>query len=521
MQKAIHVYPQESFLYKVINKSLRENDLTYLDHIGPFCFFIYEFIRYKQMYSLFDYCKNSSEKNENPEKSYSLYRAVNLEKEIIELYDKNKVPYFIWYSFTSTTFNKEMSEQICLKGKMNTIFEIIVEKTIFCPTINIKAYSKYQKEDEILIQAASVLEMVSHKTYKNGINYIVLKLMHNKNLCQNFEIINKQISLLNAEWMWSKEKEWIKYTEEENFLIEYKFQQKEQECELKEHIINFDAMIQYRKENQYQCRVIKREKKANFNEKNVDFSFFKILIDESIGKIYSPLTLYWYGNFILMHKCSYLEKFSVMLEMVYNGIVIEGKLLNKQEEAMKYADELIITAVDKFYSKRAIFEKMVKLYSLQSFIYNSINKALRDNDFSKNSSLGPFCFLFNELISYFDSLRVFAYTGSVYRGMPLARDMVEKNIGNFIYWHAFTSTTKTLDVAEIYAGFEEAEFPCIITIELDSRGVDLKTMTTKEDEDEVLIHAGLLLKVLKFERINEKNKQIRGEAYKLHLTTFF
>ena len=177
LERVISVYTMETFLYKIVNKSLRENDLSYIDHIGPFCYLIYEFIRFKQMNMLFENSLKPKEEFESAKnKSYSLWRTVDLQPEIIDLYDKNKVPLFIWYSFTSTTRKKEVAENFCVKAKMNTIFEIVVENTIFTQSIDIKEFSNFKNEDENILQAASILEMLEHKLIK-GVHYIALKLI--------------------------------------------------------------------------------------------------------------------------------------------------------------------------------------------------------------------------------------------------------------------------------------------------------------------------------------------------------
>ena len=107
--------------------------------------------------------KKSDEEINKNRREYSLWRAVDLPLEILDLYDKKKVPFFIWFAFTSTSSNKNIAEKKCENGKMNTIFEIMVDKTIFSPTVSIKEFSKYKNEDEIILQAASVLEVIDRK----------------------------------------------------------------------------------------------------------------------------------------------------------------------------------------------------------------------------------------------------------------------------------------------------------------------------------------------------------------------
>jgi len=257
------------------------------------------------------------------------------------------------FLFGTLSLHRVITKKWCTERKMKSIFEIFVEKTIFNLTVDIRKYSMFKNEDEIILQAASVLEVIDRKVLKNNVNHIRLKLIPNKNLVQNFKIIKNQINLLNAEWRWlsgkNKEKNeliWQNYTPEDNFLIEFKYQEKEKECELKDHMINFEFMIQYRKGDEYRIREIQRNAKANFCNNEVDFTYFKILIDESVGKIYSPLTLYWYSDFIVKNKSSYLEKFSQMIQTVCDGILLEGDLSKKQANANQIATDLLITALD-------------------------------------------------------------------------------------------------------------------------------------------------------------------------------
>jgi hypothetical protein len=509
LNRVIYTYTMESFLYKVLNKSLRENDLTYIDNLGPFGFLVYEFIRYKQMYSVLELINDKSVEHID-----TVWRSLNIPEEMLSLYHPKICTYLIWYSFTSTSRDEKTAKDICLKSKHNTLFKILIEKNIFCQTVNIRELSCFKKEDEILLQVASVLEIVDHKI-ENGIHVITLKLIPNQQICQSFTIIKNQFNLLNNKWKCES----LEYTDQDNFLIEYNFLEGKKECRVGDYIINYEKSVQYHHENKTTVMPVKRV--TNFSSENLSFSYFKTLINENVGKILSPIILFWYSKFVLKNRCSYLEKWTHMLDLIIDGILEESKTISSKK-GEEYANNLTCTALESNYSRIQIFKELIKIYCDENFIYDIVNQAMTNHDFSKVDTLGPFCFLFNELIAYYDTLKIFGYKGKVYASKYLDDESLDyyiQNLGQNVYWPSFSSTSKNKIAAEMLEKKKEKNV-AIFEIDLDSRGLDVKKLAHSlknsnsfihnhnesvfsEHEEKVIIRAGIPLKVQNFKKEND------------------
>lgn len=176
----------------------------------------------------------------------------------------------------------------------------------------------------------------------------------------------------------------------------------------------------------------------------------------------------------------------------YIGIVAEGKLKDADNVAQEMANELLQYADNRL----KLQEYAVKLFTKETFLYKVLNEALRNDDMSKVDTLGPLCFLIN---AYASARKILTEEQTIYRGMELEDELIQEYseaIGEEIDWPAFTSTTKSPAVAEMFGNTL-----CIITLcrGLFVHGSDISNISHMQDEEEFLLSVGFVLQVEKVE----------------------
>lgn len=169
----------------------------------------------------------------------------------------------------------------------------------------------------------------------------------------------------------------------------------------------------------------------------------------------------------------------------------EGQLKGADAVAKGLAEELIQCGDDRL----KLMKCAVTLYSKETFLYKVFNEALRENDLSKVTTLGPLCYLIN---AYVSRRTILANEQILYRGMNLTTEMIDEYkeaVGEEIEWPAFTSTTKSLAVGESFTG----NTFCIIKLCPGPfiHGKDISDLSHMQDEEEFLLSVGFMLKVEK------------------------
>ena len=129
-----------------------------------------------------------------------------------------------------------------------------------------------------------------------------------------------------------------------------------------------------------------------------------------------------------------------------------------------------------------------RFYTLDSFLCKLVNDTLRKQDLTKVETLGAYCWLLQSYIGW--TADIPRHITTVYRGCTLQIDEVEEYkqaIGRTICWHAFTSTTKSSEVAKLFSG------NILFIITLDKTDVithhehDISSVSQFPDEEEVLL----------------------------------
>ncbi|CAF1382301.1 unnamed protein product, partial [Adineta ricciae] len=133
----ISLYTRESFLYLLINSTLRQNDQTKLETLGPFI----------SLLSSTDCSSSMSQYGYSQE----LYRGAQLTDEIIDIYRKSIGRIRTWNAFSSTSQNRKKAE--CFG---NVLFVINRDKSTRYKYsgMNVSSISQYPDEEEVLIRAS-------------------------------------------------------------------------------------------------------------------------------------------------------------------------------------------------------------------------------------------------------------------------------------------------------------------------------------------------------------------------------
>jgi hypothetical protein len=138
-KNCLSLYTRESFLYKLVNKTLREDDRTKIDTLGAFCYLLF-------------YCPATEQLMEYHYKGL-VYRGLNLELSDIEAY-KNAINtgYKCWLGFSSTSQNRKKAE-----GFGNTLLIIDIKYAI--DSLDISSISVFPEEEEVLLSASQLFKV--------------------------------------------------------------------------------------------------------------------------------------------------------------------------------------------------------------------------------------------------------------------------------------------------------------------------------------------------------------------------
>jgi hypothetical protein len=152
----IYMYTLETFLYHLTNKTLRSNDMSKIKTLGPFAFLLNNALwRYRSA------------------GHFVLYRGVQLEPEMIEMYKSSVDQVRSWPAFTSTSKNRDLAKHFG-----NTLFQIKVIPRPFVPSLctDITHFSEFQNEEEVLLPTAVSFMVNSVKLLSNGKHEVSLTI---------------------------------------------------------------------------------------------------------------------------------------------------------------------------------------------------------------------------------------------------------------------------------------------------------------------------------------------------------
>lgn len=136
----VRFYTEDSFFYHIVNNTLRDNDRTKFDTVGPFC------------YLLYNYAGSSNNKQGKLPEKIVLYRGEPLTLEVIEKYKSavgnNTV--WRWTQFVSTSKQRHVAEGFS-NGNSLYIIEM-KQRSASDQGVCIGCISEFVAEDEVLLR---------------------------------------------------------------------------------------------------------------------------------------------------------------------------------------------------------------------------------------------------------------------------------------------------------------------------------------------------------------------------------
>ena len=158
---AARLYSAESFLYKLLNSTLRNRDDSKVDTLGPFCFLLWRHVR----------------SNRADDKDQVVYRGMQLTDEMLDEYKATIGRIIFWRAFSSTTKNRKVAEQFG-----NTLFIIAVKynEMHMSELSDISSLSLYPQEEEVLLNPNSDFQIIKieydsiSKKYLIYLEYVVI-----------------------------------------------------------------------------------------------------------------------------------------------------------------------------------------------------------------------------------------------------------------------------------------------------------------------------------------------------------
>ena len=316
-------------------------------------------------------------------------------------------------------------------------------------------------------------------------------------------------------WSKSETPTWNHYSDIENIIMEEAYLKKETTAVLDDYYIDFKKKLQISNTDSYKQRPVKRmeRKREDKHLREERFVDLPVSTGRSFGGQYG-----WVSPFISEFRRSLKlepeqlpstqpDLIPMLVDKAAEGIIEEGKRIRKKEEALKMASMLL---EKKHQGIEEVWKCCAYLYSLESFLYKTINTTMRlvgdkeHNDAwkSKIPTLGPFC-----LLLWDDPLNTKAKTDKiVYRGANLNPDQIAKYEGmandknKYGSFQAFTSCSRNRKKAE---KFGNALFIMELVVAFTA---DLEKFTEYPSEEEELVTPGVCFRVKKVE-YDDKNKK--------------
>ena len=318
-------------------------------------------------------------------------------------------------------------------------------------------------------------------------------------------------------WLETETPEWSHYSDVENLIIEEAFSANQAQAIMDGYCIDFKHRVQISDSDKNKQRPIKRIvcKREDKPLREERFMPDPIAPKRPFGGQYG-----WVSPFIIEVRKSLNLKVkqlpskdesivAMVLEKAALGIVEEGKLIRKRREAEEMAGKLMAQQNNGI---QEIWKCCARLYSLESFLYQKLNEAMRligseEQEQiwrSKIRTLGPFCLLlwdnpFNKKMNKNIEL---------YRGAKLTSEQIatyqdlSTRPDEYRSFQAFTSCSRSRELAET---FGNALF--IMKVEY-AFTVDLGPISKYPEEAEELITPGVCFSVHQVEFNNQKKKHL-------------
>lgn len=306
----------------------------------------------------------------------------------------------------------------------------------------------------------------------------------------------------NAIWLYQNSNgSWIPFKDIDNEILEESQKRMVNEVELDDALIDLKKKIRQDKLNRSIITRIKRENQRTIETTLRNQRFYN---SPKLVKSFSETDS---NDHRFIQEWRKRHRRMTREELLINaakGIIAESVPLGYEIEAGWIAQQLQSC---KGKSNEDIDRCVISLYTRESFLYRLINTTLRDNDQSKSETLGPFC----QLLFACDcsaTMKQYGYQGVLYRGAELDESTIEsykQAIGTVKTWDAFSSTSKIQAKADCFGNvlFIINRLP---TTKYRYSGMDVSSLSSYPEEEEVLIRASRNFLVEKVEKDEKKNK---------------
>ena len=328
-----------------------------------------------------------------------------------------------------------------------------------------------------------------------------------------------------VEWMWqsdpnpwskSETPTWSHYSDIENLIMEEAYSKGETKAVLDDYYIDLEKNLQISNTDSSKQRPVERmvRKRKDKHLREERFVDLPVSTGRSFGGQYG-----WVSPFIIEFRRSLKlepeqlpstqpDLIPMLVDKAAEGIIKEGKDIGKEKQALKMASML---REKKHQGIEEVWKRCAYLYSLESFLYKTINATMRlvgdqeHNDVwkSKVPTLGPFC-----LLLWDDPLNKMAKNDkTIYRGANLNTEQIAKYeemakdqdmYGSF---QAFISCSRNRKKAK---KFGNALFIMNLVVAFTA---DLEKFTEYPDEEEELVMPGVCFRVtkVKYDRKSKKH----------------
>ncbi|CAF1639669.1 unnamed protein product [Didymodactylos carnosus] len=151
----VHLFTRDSFLYKLVNETLRENNNDKLETLGPYCYLLRDYGRTCEEYL------------------GTVYRGVFYTPEIIQTYRDSIGQWKTWAGFTSTSKSRELAEVF---GNTLLVIDIQNIKLSTTRAYDIEHISTFPIEQEVLLPAGIAFKTIKTEIDQNQKHIIYLQL---------------------------------------------------------------------------------------------------------------------------------------------------------------------------------------------------------------------------------------------------------------------------------------------------------------------------------------------------------
>ena len=331
-------------------------------------------------------------------------------------------------------------------------------------------------------------------------------------------------SLKHVEWMWqsnpdpwskTEKSEWSHYSDVENLIIEEALSEKKTRAMLDEYYIDFQEMRQISNADNYKQRPIKRVVRNREDKHLREERFMDLPVDSGrgFGGQYG-----WVAPFIIeVRRDLKLQPVELpsknpklipkLVDKAAEGIIKEGTHIKKKYEAEKLARMLREKRNE---SMEEVWKRCAYLYSLESFLYKTLNAAMRlvGNKAeeqvwrSKVRTLGPFCLLlWDDPINKTVEIKKTLYRGANLKPEHIARyEEMAKDRNRYGSLQGFSSCSRSREKAEKFGNV------LFIMEVLFAFMADLSKISEYPDEEEELVVSGVCFRVQRVEFDRKSNK---------------